>query len=186
MSDTALLIMDYQHMPLGMISGAEPLPGRAAEAVASARERAVHVGFVRIALEDTDAAAVSSHNKMVAPLASGGYMREGSAEAAIHDGLTVGPDDISVRKTRVGAFSTTNLDEELRARGVTTVLLAGVATSGVVLTTVREAADRDYRVAVVSDLCADPDPEVHDVLMTKVFPMQADVMTTAGLAAEPR
>lgn len=183
MSETALLIMDYQNMALGMIPGAESLPRRAAEAVASARERAMHVGFVRIAFEDADVPAIPSHNKMLAPVASGGYMREGSAEAAIPDGLEVGADDISVRKTRVGAFSTTNLDEELRARGVTTVLLAGVATSGVVLTAVREAADRDYRVAVVSDLCADPDPEVHDMLMTKVFPMQADVITTAGLAA---
>ena len=53
-----------------------------------------------------------------------------------------------VRKTRVGAFSTTDLDEQLRQRGVDTLLLAGISTSGVVLSTVRDAHDRDYRVFV--------------------------------------
>ena len=43
--------------------------------------------------------------------------------------------------------------------------------------TVREAADKDYRITVLSDGCADADEEVHRVLTTKVFPRQADVMT---------
>jgi nicotinamidase-related amidase len=56
-------------------------------------------------------------------------------------------------------------------------VLTGIATSGVVLSTVREAADKDYRLTVLSDGCADLDPEVHSVLMGKVFPRQADVLT---------
>jgi nicotinamidase-related amidase len=47
-----------------------------------------------------------------------------------------------------------------------------------VLSTVREAADKDYRLTVLSDLCADSDPEVHSMLINKVFPRQADVMTS--------
>jgi nicotinamidase-related amidase len=47
----------------------------------------------------------------------------------------------------------------------------------VVLSTVREAADKDYRLTVLADGCADGDEEVHRVLTTKVFPRQADVLT---------
>ena len=99
----------------------------------------------------------------------------------MHDRLAPEPGDIVVRKTRVGAFSTTDLDEQLRKRGISTVVLAGISTSGVVLSTVRDAADRDYRIIVLADGCADFDAEVHDVLLGKVFPRQADVVNTAEL-----
>ena len=54
-----------------------------------------------------------------------------------------------------------------------------MATSGVVLSTVRQAADLDYRLVVLADGCLDADPEVHRVLTEKVFPRQADVLTVA-------
>ncbi|HXC06188.1 MAG TPA: isochorismatase family protein [Bacteroidia bacterium] len=57
------------------------------------------------------------------------------------------------------------------------MILTGVATSGVVLSTLREASDKDYRLTVLSDCCADRDEEVHRVLTTKVFIRQAEVMT---------
>jgi nicotinamidase-related amidase len=61
-------------------------------------------------------------------------------------------------------------------------VLAGIATSGVVLSTVREAADKDYKITVLADCCADRDEEVHRVLLTKVFPRQAEVMDAAAWA----
>jgi nicotinamidase-related amidase len=60
---------------------------------------------------------------------------------------------------------------------VTRLVLTGIATSGVVLSTLREAADRDYELTVLADGCADADDEVHRVLIEKVFPRQALVMT---------
>jgi nicotinamidase-related amidase len=60
-------------------------------------------------------------------------------------------------------------------------VLAGIATSGVVLSTLREAADRDYQLIVLSDCCFDLDAEVHRVLMDKVFPRQAEVLTVEEL-----
>ncbi len=87
-----------------------------------------------------------------------------------------------VRKTRVGPFLTTDLDEQLRQPGIDTVVLAGISTSGVVLSTVRDASDRDYRIVVLSDGCADREPEVHEFLTTRIFPSQATVITTAELA----
>jgi nicotinamidase-related amidase len=63
------------------------------------------------------------------------------------------------------------------------MVLAGIATSGVVLSTLRHAADADYRVVVVEDCCADRDPEVHRVLMEKVFARQATVVKSEDVAA---
>jgi nicotinamidase-related amidase len=71
----------------------------------------------------------------------------------------------------------------LRAKGIDTLVLAGIATSGVVLSTVRHAADADYGLLVVEDACADRDDEVHRVLTGKVFPRQATVTTTAEVVA---
>ena len=56
----------------------------------------------------------------------------------------------------------------LSVRGIDTLVLACIATSGVVLSTLRDGADRDYRMFVLSDCCADMDAEVHRVLMEKV------------------
>jgi len=88
---------------------------------------------------------------------------------------------VVVRKTRVGAFSTTDLDNQPRSRGVDTLILAGISTSGVLLSTVRDASDRDYRVFVLADVSADPEPDVHDFLIQRIFPRQADVITLADL-----
>jgi len=71
----------------------------------------------------------------------------------------------------------------LRGLGAGTLVLAGIATSGVVLSTLRQAADLDYRLVVLADACLDADPEVHRVLTEKVFPRQADVLTVDEWAA---
>jgi len=67
----------------------------------------------------------------------------------------------------------------LRAGDIDTLVLTGIATSGVVLSTLRQAADLDYRLVVLADACLDGDQEVHRVLTEKVFPRQADVLTVA-------
>jgi nicotinamidase-related amidase len=71
----------------------------------------------------------------------------------------------------------------LRAHGIDTLVLAGVATSGVVLSTLRYAADADFRCVVVQDGCADADAEIHQVLTGKVFPRQATVVSAGQLLA---
>ena len=86
--------------------------------------------------------------------------------------------ELVVIKKRVSAFTGSDLEVILRAKEINHLVLTGVATSGVVLSTLREAADKDYRLTVLSDCCADRDEEVQRVLLTKVFPRQADVFTT--------
>jgi nicotinamidase-related amidase len=93
-----------------------------------------------------------------------------------------------VVKKRVSAFSGSDLEVLLRSLGVGNLVLSGIATSGVVLSTLREAADRDYELTVLSDACADADDEVHRVLIGKVFPRQAEVISVeewAGRLASP-
>jgi nicotinamidase-related amidase len=86
--------------------------------------------------------------------------------------------DIVVTKRRVSAFSGSDLECVLRGLNIDSLVLAGIATSGAVLSTVRQAADLDYSITVVGDLCFDADPEVHRVLVEKVFPRQASVLST--------
>ena len=87
------------------------------------------------------------------------------------------PEEIGVGERRVSAFTGSDLEVVLRSRSVDHLVLAGIATSGVVLSTLREAADRDYRLTVLSDACVDADPELHRLLTEKVFPRQADVVS---------
>jgi len=93
------------------------------------------------------------------------------------------PGDIVVRKTRVGAMSTTDLDRQLRDRGIDTLVLAGISTSGVVLSTVVEATDRDYRLYVLSDGTEDLDEQARDVLLGRIFPRRAQSSTTSAVSS---
>jgi nicotinamidase-related amidase len=65
----------------------------------------------------------------------------------------------------------------LRARDIDTLVLFGIATSGVVLSTLLHAADADYRLFVIKDCCADLDLDLHACLIDQVFPRPATVLT---------
>ena len=181
-SECALLIMDYQPVVLDPMPDAPELVKRTSEALAVARENRVQVGYVRVAFEELDYAAVPATNKAFSAVAAHRALQAGEPATGIHPDLAPEPGDIVERKTRVGPFLTTRLDERLTNRGITTLILAGVHTSGVVLTTVREAADRDYRLCLLADCVSDPDRELHDLLMRKVFPRQAEIVTSRDLA----
>ena len=178
---TALLVMDFQQGVLQRISGLEPLLGRVQRAIADVRDHGGTIGYVRVAFTEQDWAAVPAANPIFARAAQDRSMHHEDPATAIHDSLAPQPGDIVVRKTRVGAMSTTDLDRQLRDRGIDTLVLAGISTSGVVLATVIEAADRDYRLYVLSDGTEDPDEQTRDVLLGKVFPRRAQVIDTATL-----
>lgn len=183
-SKSALLLMDFQTVIVGMVGeGAPALLERARDARAAAKAAGMAVTHVRVAFSDADYAAISERNKSFAALGKSRMITEGSEAAAIHPALAPAPGEEVFTKKRVGAFSTTNLADRLKARGIDTLYLAGIATSGVVLSTLRDAADRDYRLYVIRDVCADMDAEVHRVLLEKVFPRQSDVIDLAGFAA---
>jgi nicotinamidase-related amidase len=91
--------------------------------------------------------------------------------------------DIVVTKHRVSAFAGSGLEMILRARRVETMVLFGIATSGVVLSTLVEASDLDYDLVVVADCCADTDAELHEALLTRLFPRRARVVSAAEFVA---
>jgi nicotinamidase-related amidase len=179
---SALLVMDYQFAILAMVPDADGLLSRAANAIEIAHRNLALVGYVRVAFDDADLKAIPQTNMMYSRIVGAGKVFHSDApESQIHPKIAPGPGDIVVRKTRVGAFSTTDLDKQLRERGVATLILAGISTSGVVLSTVRDAADRDYALYVLADACADPEQDVHDFLVSRIFPRQAQVTTVAEL-----
>ena len=175
-ASTALLLMDLQTGIIGSYPEAADVVERLVRARASAREAGMTVGYVRVALTADDVAAMPPTSRFAGAAASGGLDAD-APSTQIDERIAPAEGELVVRKSRVGAFSTTDLRSQLDARGIDTLVLAGVATSGVVLSTLRDAADRDYRILVLEDGCADRDQEVHRVLLEKVFPRQATVTT---------
>ena len=126
---------------------------------------------------------VSPRNKSFAAIAGTGRFADGDPAREVHPAVAPAPGDVVVTKRRVSAFAGSDLDVVLRAQGIGHLVLAGIATSGVVLSTLRQAADLDYQLTVLADGCLDADPEVHRVLLEKVFPRQAAVTSIAGWTA---
>jgi nicotinamidase-related amidase len=100
--------------------------------------------------------------------------------SAIPDTIAPQDNEIVITKRRISAFAGTDLAMILRANDIDTLVLYGIATSGVVLSTLIEAADADYRLAVIGDCCADLDSALHDCLIQRFFPMRGSVLSAEG------
>jgi nicotinamidase-related amidase len=159
----------------------EYLP-RLAAAVEAARAAEIPVIYVIVGFR-AGHPEVSERNKSFAAISGSGRFADGDPGSVIHPAVAPGGSDLIVTKRRVSAFTGSDLEVVLRAGGIDGLVLAGIATSGVVLSTLRQAADLDYRLTVLADGCLDADPEVHRVLTEKVFPRQADVVSVADWTA---
>ncbi|WP_345762605.1 cysteine hydrolase family protein [Diaminobutyricibacter sp. McL0608] len=179
---TALLIMDVQPSIVAQVPDADAFVDGLLRAREAARAADLTVGYVRVALTEDDIAAVPASNVTFHAAAATGRMLDGP-DTQVDARIAPADDEIVVRKSRVGAFSTTDLREQLLARGVDTLVLCGISTSGVVLSTVRDGADHDFRIVVLEDGCFDRDPEVHRVLTEKIFPRQAEVVSIDDFVA---
>jgi nicotinamidase-related amidase len=98
---------------------------------------------------------------------------------SIDPALAPAENEIVITKHRISAFTGTDLTMILRANDLDTLVLFGIATSGVVLSTLLEACDADFRLAVIKDCCADLDADLHGTLMEKLFPLRATVLSAA-------
>lgn len=178
MDSTVLLVMDVQESIVGRFADASGYLHRLEQAIAAARAAGVPVVYVTVGFRPGHP-EVSARNKTFAAVAESGAFAEGDPGTRIHPAIAPEPGDLVVTKRRVSAFAGSDLEVLLRGLGAGTLVLAGIATSGVVLSTVRQAVDLDYRVVVLADACIDSDPDVHRVLTEKVFPRQADVRAVA-------
>jgi nicotinamidase-related amidase len=179
---TALLVMDYQNGIFERVEDGDTLLAGANQAIALMRDHGGTIGYVRVGFADGEAPS-GTMGRRIGREAALTMFHADSPGTQVHDEIAPHDGDIVVRKTRVGPFGTTNLDEQLQAKGIDTLILAGISTSGVVLSAVRDGHDRDYRLIVLSDLCADPEADVHQFLIERIFPRQGDVITSAELHA---
>jgi nicotinamidase-related amidase len=176
-SRTGLLLMDLQNAIVSRYANDPAFIARLQKVTEAARNAAMPIIYVVVRFRP-HYPEVSARNKSFSALKDSGFsMEEGNEAAEIHSAFPRQPTDIIVTKRRVGAFSGSDLDIVLRSQDIHHIILTGIATSGVVLSTLRAAADLDFPITVLSDCCYDKDPEVHKVLMEKVFPMQAEVLT---------
>jgi nicotinamidase-related amidase len=122
---------------------------------------------------------VSSRNLLFRAIKSSAQHQQlfQGALGAIPPAIAPKEGEIVVTKHRVSAFAGTDLAMVLRAGDIDTLVLFGIATSGVVLSTLLEASDRDFRLAVIKDCCADLDSGLHDCLINKLFPSRAAVLS---------
>ena len=182
MAKQALLVMDVQNLIVDLYPDPAYLP-RLREAIGAARAGGVPVIYVVVGFRP-GYPEISPRNKMFGGMLGRPAGPAGDDRAVqVHADVAPEPGDLVVTKRRVSAFAGSDLDMVLRAGDIDHLVLTGIATSGVVLSTLRQAADLDFGLTVLADGCLDDDPEVHRVLTEKLFPRQAEVTTVADWAA---
>lgn len=185
---TAVLSMDMQNGIVAAYAAGDPgfIP-RAAEVLRRCRAAGLPVIHIQVGFRP-GFPEISPRNPLFSAIRSSERHQQlfQGNNSAIHSALGPEDGDIVVTKHRVGAFAGTDLEMILRARDIETLVLFGIATSGVVLSTLLDACDSDYRLFVLRDCCADQDPEVHACLLDKIFPRRGTVTTAeAFLEALP-
>ncbi|MBH1937402.1 cysteine hydrolase [Streptomyces sp. AV19] len=176
MAGTALLVMDVQQAVVDIADDGSGYLTRLRRATDGARAAGIPVIYVVMGLRPVRPDAVSRNRAMDAVIRAG-LFAEDDPGTRIHPDVPPRQGDVVVTKRRASAFSGSDLDLVLRAGGIDSLVLAGIATGSVVLSTLCQAADLDLGLTVLADACLDTDPEVHRVLTEKVFPRQADVVT---------
>ena len=177
---TAVLSMDCQTGIVSIYAKADKdaFLARAAGVLNHARARGMSVIHVQVGFRP-GLPEVSSRNVFFGGIKSSAQHQKLFQEplGAIPAVIAPKEGEIVITKHRVSAFAGTDLAMILRANEIDTLVLYGIATSGVVLSTLAEAADADFRLAVIKDCCTDLDSNLHDCLINKFFPSRASVLS---------
>jgi nicotinamidase-related amidase len=185
---SVLLLLDYQNMITMRVNASNEFIQGAKDGITKARSKGITIAHCRVAFDDQDKADIPATNFSFARFKDDPQMLAAldvdSPTSAFHKDLSPEGDDLVFRKTRVGPFMagpSTSMHDELKKRGIDTILIGGLSTSGAVLSAVRQAADLDYRLVVLEDMCADNDEDVHKILVEKVLARQAHVVKSSQL-----
>ncbi|MDQ0786754.1 hydrolase [Streptomyces sp. B3I8] len=173
---TALVVIDLQAGIVGMDTqphAAADVVSRSAELADAFRARNLPVVLVRVSFAADGADAVPGRTE--AP-ARRGALPEGWD--VVVDELAGHPGDIHITKRNWGAFHGTGLDVQLRRRGVTQIVLTGIATSIGVESTARSAHEHGYHVTLATDAMADSSAEAHRGSVERIFPRLGETGTT--------
>ncbi|MFF1924724.1 cysteine hydrolase family protein [Streptomyces sp. NPDC058221] len=175
MPKSALLVMDVQRDIVDITDAGPGYLSRLGTAIEGARAADIPVIYVTIALPPGDP-EVGPYNRVITSAVRDGLFTEGAPGTGIHPDVAPRPGDAVVTKRRGSAFSGSDFDLVLRARGIDSLVVTGIATSGVVLATLSSAFDLDLGLTVLVDACLDDDPELHRVLTERLFPRWGDVI----------
>lgn len=157
----ALVVMHYQVDVFAILFGEQPSPllDECNSLIRRWRATGRPVLFPNLFLGEQYEHA-SRSNRLVSSIVPTGRFRN----ALPMPGLAIEPDDVFYACPRASVFYGTTLDADLRDRGISTLVMAGISSTGVVLSSVTWASDADYDVRLVRDCCYDPDQEAHEAL----------------------
>ncbi len=174
---TAVLIADFYTEMMDSLPHATErgVVGKTAAVQAAARKAGAMVCYCATVFRP-GYPEIGRRNKTFSQRKTSGQAAIPDPMAVIHPAVEPQEGEVVVGKHRVNAFYGTGLDVALRANNILDLVILGYATSGVVLSTVRYAADLDFNLYVVEDCCSDSDADVHEFLTQRIFPRQADVV----------
>jgi nicotinamidase-related amidase len=184
---TAVLSMDLHRSIVGQYArDAEGLMARVAAVQGHARTLGIRVMHARVGFRP-GLPEINERNTLCASIKNNPKHAQAFAGemGAIHPAGAPAGDEVVITKHRVSTFCGTDLEMILRANAIETLVLLGIATSGVVLATLLDAFDLDFRLAVIHDCCVDLNPEVHACLVEKVFPRYGAVLSAGEFLDAP-
>jgi nicotinamidase-related amidase len=171
---TALVLVDLQngfrHRPAGP-NTAEDVVSRSVALAEAFRARELPVVLTRFVMASGGANAPGRTDL------SGHFSEIPEAMLALVDDLAGHPGDITITKRGWDSFYGTDLNLLLRGKGVTQVVLAGVATSIGVESTARTAHEHGYNVTLATDAMTDLNPQAHEHTTQRIFPMLGETGT---------
>ena len=174
---STLLVMDFQPDIVSNFPAAEAI-ANTQKVLAAARKAGMPIAYVVVGFRPGHP-EVSTNNKGFAAAKAAGRL----VDPVVIDELAPIEGEPVVHKRRVGALYGTDLPVILSAFEANHLVLTGISTSGVILSTTRLAADMDFAVTILADCVGDNDPEVHDFLLTRILSRQAEISDSASFIA---
>jgi nicotinamidase-related amidase len=167
----ALLIMHYQNDVFSILENDIPadLLSRTNSLIAKWRDTRRPVVFANFMIDYNE---ITEKNQLVRTVSQSGYFKNPTTV----DGLDVVAGDWQYACPRANVFYGTSLHHDLQAQGIDTLVMAGIASSGVLFSTVGWASDADYRMFIVRDICFDPDADAHEALFRTSFATRAVIV----------
>lgn len=173
---TALVLIDLQNSnvkrELAPYS-AEQTVGNCVLLAQEMRNRGAMVVYVRVLLNELPTPPAD------APMRPSGAPPYDASELAESAGVEA--TDLVVVKRQWGAFYGTDLDQQLRRRGIDTIILGGIATNFGVESTARAAFDRSYKLIFAEDAMSSMDGEAHQFVCKNIFPKMGRVRSTRAV-----
>lgn len=174
-NQTALLVMDMQKGIANHVPQINSLIKANQRAIEAARHHHIPVVFMRVALEK-HFADVSPNNRVFSSFKQRGIpMTENDEFAEILEELSPTDEEPILTKRRFSAFTGSGLEVFLNANHIDHLVLTGVSTSGVVLSTALEAADKDYQITVLEDAVGDRSEDKHDFIIEQILNRSCDI-----------